>query len=174
MLTFQDCVKIGAFTKPYGYSGTLLLRFDPEWEASLESAERVITEINGLPVPWFTAHDGIRITSSQSALVDLDWIEDQETAEKLCGHEVYLLKEDLVIQAPNQEHNDLTGYQVVVEDGLPIGTIIRTENFSGNLVMILETPHGEKMVPLHEDLVVEHNTALRTLKMNLPDGLLEL
>jgi len=40
--------------------------------------------------------------------------------------------------------------------------------------MILETPHGEKMIPLHEDLVLEHNTSQKTLKMNLPEGLLEL
>jgi len=174
MLTIQDCVKIGTFHKPWGYSGTLLLRFSPEWEASLEQAERIIVEAEGLPVPWFIAREGIRITASGSALVDLEWTETQESALKLCGCDVYLLKEDAIPPEEVGEPEGWNGYKVADESGQQIGVVIRTENFSGNLVMILETPDGEKMVPLHENLVLEKNSIRRTLRMEIPEGLLEL
>lgn len=91
-LRLENCVRIGYFQRTHGIEGTLVLDFSPEWGPSLASTTILILEINGLPVPWFIAEYGIRITSANTALVDLEWIEDDASAQKLCGLKVFLEK----------------------------------------------------------------------------------
>jgi 16S rRNA processing protein RimM len=174
MLTLQECIKIGVFRKPQGFAGTIHLQFEPEWAASVKLAKRLIAETNGLPVPWFVTEDGIRITSPHTALVDLEWTEDKQSAENLSGLSVYLLKEDIVSQDEITDQDDWKGYQVKDERGAHIGTVRHSENYSGNLVLILETPNGEKMIPLHEDLILDNDPSLRIIQMSLPEGLLDI
>lgn len=91
-MRLENCVRIGYFQRTHGIEGTLVLDFSPEWGLSLASTTILILEINGLPVPWFIAEYGIRITSANTALVDLEWIEDDASAQKLCGLKVFLEK----------------------------------------------------------------------------------
>jgi 16S rRNA processing protein RimM len=174
MLSLQDCIKIGVFRKPQGYTGTIILQFEPEWIASVKQAEKLIVETNGLPVPWFVTEDGITITSPRTALVNLEWTEDKQSAESLSGSTVYLLKEDIIREHEIIEQEGWTGYQLRDENGSVIGTVRYAEDFSGNLVLVVETPDGEKMVPLHEDLILNHDPSSRIIQMSLPEGLLEI
>lgn len=173
-LSFNDCIKIGTFRKSHGLSGTLDLAFEPEWETSVEQTELFITETDGLPLPWFVAPDGVRITSYKTALVDLDWIENQQSAKKLCGNSVYILKSNIIPNQETPELSDWTGFSICNEKGDFIGKVNSTENYAGNLVMMVDTLHGEKMVPLHEDLIMEVNIKTRMLTMEFPEGLLEI
>ena len=174
MLTFQDCIKIGSFHKPHGFSGTLQLNFDPEWVTSVAQAGIIITGTDGLPVPWFVVKDGMRITSSGTALVDLEWIEDQASARKLCGSPVFILKGNSIPEVQSSEPAGWKGYSILDENGNHIGMVIRTENFSGNLVMVTDTLNGEKMIPWHEDLILETDQVKKMIRMVIPEGLLEI
>jgi len=174
MLTYDDCTKIGTFRKPHGVAGTLELVFEPEWEASVEQAGILITDTDGLPVPWFVAPNGVRITSSKSALVDLDWINNQNLAKKLCGNSVYILKNHIIAGMKSQELYEWSDFSVYNENGSLVGKINGMENFSGNLVMMIDTPQGEKMVPLHPDLILEINRETRKMTMKFPEGLLDI
>jgi 16S rRNA processing protein RimM len=174
MFSFDDCIKIGMFRKPHGIAGTLELVFEPEWEVSVQHAEIFITETDGLPVPWFVAPDGVRITSSKSALVDLDWIDNQDSAKKLCGNPVCILKKDIIPDMKPQELSEWSGFTLYNEYGYSVGKINKTENFSGNMVMMVDTPVGEKMVPFHPDLIVEINRETRSMTVRFPEGLLDI
>jgi 16S rRNA processing protein RimM len=174
LLSFYDCIKIGAFRKSHGIAGTLDLVFEPEWETSVEHTELFITETDGLPVPWFVAPDGIRITSSKTALVDLEWIENQQSAKKLCGSSVYIPKSKIIPNQKSSELSDWAGFSIYNENDDLIGKVNSLENFAGNLVMMVDTPLGEKMVPLHPDLIIEINHETRKMTMQFPEGLLDI
>ncbi len=45
------------------------------------------------------------------------------------------------------------------------------EDIPGNPCLIVETPDGEAMIPLHEDLIIGMDENKKTLTMNLPEGL---
>jgi 16S rRNA processing protein RimM len=174
LLSFNDCIKIGAFRKAHGINGTLDLVFEPEWETSVENAELFITETDGLPVPWFVAPDGIRITSSKTALIDLDLVENHQLAKRLCGSSVYIPKNKII---PNEESSGLSewaGFSIFNELGALIGKVNSTENFAGNLVMMVDTLLGEKMVPLHPDLIIEIDPETRKMTMKFTEGLLDI
>jgi 16S rRNA processing protein RimM len=174
LLSFDDCTKIGAFRKPHGTAGTLDLVFEPEWAASVELAEIFITDTDGLPVPWFVAPDGVRITSYKTALIDLDWIDNMDSAKRLCGSSVFIPKSKIIPNQETSELSDWAGFSIYNEMGALVGIVNSTENFAGNLVMMVDTSHGEKMVPLHPDLIIEINHETRKMTMEFPEGLLDI
>lgn len=173
MLTLEDCVKIGVFLRPHGVNGTLILAFDPEWEVPVGNASVLFVETDGLPVPWFLVKDSIRFISSQTALVDLEWIEDQQTAKKLCGNNVYIEK-TTAFKTAETGMTDWKGFTLLNTSGMVIGTIIATEDYAGNRVMLVDTPTGEKMVPFHIDLIRGTDSKHHKITMEFPEGLMDI
>ena len=60
------------------------------------------------------------------------------------------------------------------EPGKPVGTVTAHEDIPGNPCIWVETGHGEVLVPLHEELVLEVDEEKETLRMEIPEGLLDL
>lgn len=174
LLNPENCIKIGIFLKPHGISGRIVLHFEGEMEASLEQAKYVLVENDGLPVPWFVQPDGIRIIAQGTALVDLDWIDDDIAAKKLCGSEVYLTP-DQIIQPEGQDTSPgWVGYDIISPESVFIGTITGEDNYSGNLVFTVKTPSGERLVPYHQELFIHADALQKQLTLSIAEGLLDL
>jgi len=174
ILKEEDCVRIGTFRKPHGYSGTLQLYFDPQWEFSLEKAEILMTLTDGLIVPWFVSREGIRIVSSQTALVDLEWIENEVSAKKICGNPVLIEKDKISHDQEMDYSSEWCDYLIYDESGNYTGKIKSEENYAGNTVWIVLTTKGEQLIPYHSDLIRSVDQEAKTVVMAIPAGLLEI
>jgi 16S rRNA processing protein RimM len=173
MNSLENFVKIGTFLRPHGIAGTLVLAFEQEWEEAVENARVMLVETDGLPVPWFVTSDGIRIITSQTALVDLEWIDDHQAAKKLCGNPVYLEKSPTFAMS-DPGPVELTGYSLLDTGGQVIGNIAGLEDYAGNIVLLIETGSGEKLVPYHPDFVRNIDKTGKKLTLQLPEGLLDI
>ncbi len=170
----QHCTRIGSFIKPHGIEGNLLLQFIPDLESAVAQATVLLTETDGLLLPWFTAGEGILITGPGMAVVSLDRVTSEPEARKLCGMLVYLENSALSPGETAEEEASLTGFTLMDGSGAVIGMIIREDNFSGNLVLTVKTPAGNRMVPFHRDLLLGHDLLHKTVTLEMPPGLLEL
>jgi 16S rRNA processing protein RimM len=173
-LSLSNCIQIGHFLKTHRYSGTLLLVFEPEWELTVLNANILITETDGLPVPWFISPDGIRITSHTSALIDLDWIEDQKSAAVLCGNPVYVEKSSIRSSLEKDDKSQWIGFKIYSETGNLVGIITGEENYSGNRVLSVKVKNEEKLIPFHPDLIAAVDIELQSITMRLPEGLTDI
>ncbi len=174
ILNPEDCIRIGTFLKPHGISGRVILQYELEWELSLTEAEYVLVEIDGLPVPWFIQEEGMRIINQGSAFIDLEWIDDDIAAKKLCGKNVCLARSQI---RKDSAHGDLSGwigYDLYSPTSGFVGTITNEENYSGNLVFTVKTPSGERLVPFHAELFVHSDTIHKKLTLQIAEGLLDL
>ncbi len=174
ILSFDQCIRIGTFLKQQGFSGTLQLVFEPEWELSVKYADILFTETDGTLVPWFVAEEGIRITSPKSALVDLDWINTGAASKKLVGCPVFIEKDKTRTNAAEENPSGLIGMCLYEESGQLIGEITNEEDYSGNIVVTIQTRNGEKLIPLHPDLIIGSDPEQNRLIVKLPDGILDL
>jgi 16S rRNA processing protein RimM len=170
-LSFQNCILIGFFQKIHGVSGTLLLNFEPEWELSVLNTDLLVTETDGLPVPWFIAENGIRITTHKTALIDLDWIEDEKAAKRLCGNPVYLEKNKILSVLEDKNLSQWIGFSIYSDSGNLIGKITGEENYSGNIVVSVKVENGEQLIPFHPDLIKAIDYDQKKITMCLPEGL---
>ena len=159
--------RIGQVLKSNGRDGELLVSFVGIAPEDIDLQEPVFIEFDGLPVPFY--FESFTQRGNSRALVRLTGVHDLTDADELAGAALYA-DDDLY----EDEEMDLTGWTVLDADGTRVGTVTAHEDIPGNPCIWVETGHGEVLVPLHEELVLEVDEQKETLRMTIPEGLLDL
>ena len=157
-------LKVAQVLKSNGTDGELLMSFLEVGPEDIDTEEPVYIYFDGLPVPFYFESFNQRGTSR--ALVRLTGVHSLKDADELAGRDVF------ADYFEDEEEEDLTGWKVLGEDGTPIGTITAYEDIPGNLCIYVDTPQGERLLPLHDDLILSMDDATRTLTLRIPAGLL--
>ena len=100
-------------------------------------------------------------------------------AERLRGLEVQVpLPERMPLPASHYYITDLIGCEVRERGGARLGRVrdiqFLGEDTPGTPLLVVETPQGELLVPLADELCTRIDTAARCIEVALPDGLHEL
>ena len=170
----NSCTKIGTIQKPHGISGEISVRFQEQFYESLENADTVFLEIDGLLVPFFITAEGIRFRTGDSAIVPLKWVTTEEEARKLVSLSLYLKNEDLKKEEDHLDFRMLEGFLLVDQRKTRIGNIITVHDFSGNIVLEVDYLGKSILIPFNEDFLISFDQGGRVLALDLPDGLLNL
>jgi 16S rRNA processing protein RimM len=95
-------------------------------------------------------------------------------AEKLVGLSVQIpLAERVKLPAGSYYITDLAGCEVR-EHGLAIGRVRDVQMTGGTPVLEVDSPRGELLIPLAQEICVRVDTAARAIDVVLPEGLLDL
>ena len=159
--------KIAQVLKSNGREGELLVGFVGIAPEDIDLEEPVFIEFDGLPVPFY--FESFTPRGNTRALVRLTGVRNLTDAEELVGRDV-CAEDDLY----EDEDEDLTGWTVLDADGTEVGTVTAHEDIPGNPCIWVETGHGEVLVPLREELVLDVDEQKETLRMTIPEGLLNL
>ncbi len=159
--------RIAQILKSNGRDGELLLGFVGIAPEDIDTQEPVFIEFDGLPVPFY--FESFTPRGNSRALVRLTGVHSLTDADELAGAAVYA-EDDLY----EDEEEDLTGWTVLDADGTKVGTVSAHEDIPGNPCIWVETGHGEVLVPLHEELVLDVDETAQALRMEIPEGLLNL
>ena len=159
--------RIAQVLKSNGRDGELLLGFVGIAPEDIDTQEPVFIEFDGLPVPFY--FESFTPRGNTRALVRLTGVHSLTDADELAGAAVYA-EDDLY----EDEEEDLTGWTVLDADGKKVGTVSAHEDIPGNPCIWVETGHGEVLVPLHEELVLDVDETAQALRMEIPEGLLNL
>lgn len=168
----SDCEKIGFFRKTHGVHGNVVLEFEPKFEYSVEETERFFVELEGLLVPFFIAENGFRFTTANAAIVTFDWVGSEKYAKRLIGCSAYLYKTE-IIDEPEESEEILVDYLLIDENLGEIGMISQVDDYAGNIVLTVNYRGNELLVPYNNDIAVSMDEKLKTLTLNLPEGLLD-
>ncbi len=101
-------------------------------------------------------------------------------AEKLVGLEVQIpLSERMSLPAGSFYTTDLIGCEVVERDGgAPVGRVrdvqFPGEDMKGTPLLEVESPRGELLIPLAQEICVHIDTAAHRIEVVLPEGLRDL
>ncbi len=167
-----DCEKIGYFKKTHGVHGDLVLEFEEHFEYSVEEAERLFIELEGLLVPFFIANDGFRFKSSKSAIIKFDWVDTEKYAKRLVGRSVFLFNEE-IIDEPSENSDLLKGFLLIDQKLGKIGMIGQVDDYSGNIVLTVNYRGNDILIPYNDEITVALDVSQKTITLNLPEGLLD-
>ena len=159
--------RIGQVLKSNGRDGELLVGFTGIAPEDIDLEEPVFIEFDGLPVPFY--FESFTQRGNSRALVRLTGVHNLTDADELAGAILYA-EDDLY----EDEEEDLTGWTVLDADGTKVGTVSAHEDIPGNPCIWVETSHGEVLVPLHEELILDVDETEQAIRMEIPDGLLDL
>ena len=145
------------------------LKFTNLWNAVSSTARRV-----QIRKCWLSHSRG------GQAIFHFEGSDSVADAKKLVGLEVQIpLSERMMLPAGTYYVSDLVGCEVVERDGAaPVGRVrdvqFPGEELKGTPVLELETPQGELLIPLAQEICVRVDTAARRIEVLLPEGLRDL
>ena len=111
------------------------------------------TRYKDLPTFVFVKRDGLFVPFRSEQIAEL------------VGEEGFVLRSDVQDEGDGTlTWQDLVGY-TIEDDGKVVGKIAQVDESTINTLAILE---DERMIPLHEDFIVEIDEDARILRVNLP------
>ncbi len=97
------------------------------------------------------------------------------SAEKLVGLEVQIpFSERMTLSSGRYYVSDLTGCAVWEKNGAALGRVSDVQFTGGTPLLVVDSPRGELLIPLAQEICVRVDTAARRIDVVLPEGLREL
>lgn len=168
MIQESEVFQIGYISRTHGTKGELELQFtDDPFDRG--EAEYLVMELDGILVPFFFTD--WRYKGNESALFLFEDLDSEQKAKRFVGTKVYYPFSALPEPDDDDELSSiraLTGFTV---EG--VGVITHVDDSSMNTLLTIERPDGEEvLVPYHDDFLEAFDLKRRTIKLNLPEGLI--
>ncbi|MDO5656224.1 MAG: ribosome maturation factor RimM [Flavobacteriaceae bacterium] len=167
----EDCYFLGTITKAHGYKGELNVQLDTDDPQAYQNLESVFIEKNGLLVPFFLKSARLHRTNHLRI-----FIEDFDDPESLIGRALYLPLSTLPpLQGNKFYYHEVVGFLVLTKEGEEVGIITHVRDSQVQDLFEIKAKDGrEILIPVIDDWIVEVNRKEKSIKVNLPDGLLEV
>lgn len=168
----EDCYFLGKITRRHGLSGNVILKLDTDQPELYNKLESIFVEINGLLVPFFIEKsswsklDALNISfkNSTEALVD-----------QSLGKNVYLPLATLPKLSGKQfYYHEIIGFTIFDEENNNCGIIESVNDQTAQNYFITNLGGKEVVIPLIKDWIHEVNRDEKFLKMQLPEGLIDV
>ena len=169
MIKPEEVYKIGRLGKAHGVKGEVSFQFDDDIFDRVD-ADYLVLDIDGILVPFFM--EEYRFRNDTVCLVKFCDIDTQQRAQELTGCDVYFPRA-LAEEADNDlSLASLVGFTIVsAPDGFPVGIIATIDDTTANILFELE---DGRLIPANDDLIVDIDTEHRQIRMNIPEGLLDI
>ena len=173
MIKRETVYKIGVIGKPHGVRGEVCIRFADDVFDRVE-ADYLLLDMEGILVPFFM--EEYRFRTDETVLVKFCDIDTEERVRELTGAEVYFPRSLAEEEDGQVSWAQIIGYSLVdSRTGKVIGHIETVDETTLNTLFEVATDDGKQLlIPAREDLIREVDTEKRIIKMEIPDGLLEL
>ena len=170
---WDDMALVGRIARPHGLRGQVVINPETDfveerfaegatvWTRSAAGDERLTVASmrvqNGRPVVGFEGFTRI------------------EDVERLAGLELRVPEETLQpLQPGSYYEHQLVGCIVETAAGDVVGTVAAVEGGAGATRLVMRGPRGEILIPLAVDICVDIDVVNKRIRINPPDGLLEL
>lgn len=176
MIKTEDIIQVGKFQKTHALKGELNMISDIDAEYFKEG-NPVIIDDDGIWVPFYA--ESIRPKGSTSYLIKLEGIDSEKDASQFINKGIYILRRDAEewLEEDLVDDEELIGYSVIdFSSGNKIGEIIDIDDSTSNLLFIVENGELEETfyLPANEDLIEEVDDENKIIKLNIPEGLLDI
>ena len=166
MIQANELIRIGTMRRPHGKSGELQCQMDNDYWNEAE-ADFLILLLDGIFVP-FRVEDW-RGKGADSLIFRLKGVDTEVKALRLVNAEAYMLRRDLNEEAEEMmTWQDLTGYEVLNSEHVVQGRVAAVDESTINTLLELE---DGRLLPVHEDLLIEIDEPHKRIILDLPEGL---
>lgn len=168
----EDCYFLGKITRRHGLAGNVILKLDTDQPELYNKLESIFVEINGLLVPFFIEKSSwskldalnIAFKNSSEALVD-----------QSLGKNVYLPLTTLPKLSGKQfYYHEIIGFEILDQDNNNCGVIRSVNDQTAQNYFVTNLDGKEVVIPIIKDWILEVDREERFIKMQLPEGLIDV
>lgn len=174
MIRAEEVYKIGRIGKPHGVKGEVSFMFTDDVFDRVD-ADYLVLSVEGILVPFF--FEEYRFKNNDTALVKFCDIDDKSQAQGLTGCDVYFPKKLSDRSDDEFSLGELEGFTVINDGdgGSQIGMISYVDDATENVLFGVKTPEGgDVLIPASNDFITAVDAERREIRVNLPEGLLDL
>lgn len=165
-------IRIGKIVATHGLKGGLILTHivgDSKW---LKKGTALFVEMNkGSHIPYFVAD--FKATGNDEYIITLEDIDKIESAKRLVGKHAYA-NEDILKGYTNESPLLWIGFELIDKKAGSLGPIEDVLQTGSQWLAKLTIQKKEVLIPLIEQTIEAIDIKKKTLKVNLPEGLLEI
>ena len=173
MIKQEDVYKIGRLGKPHGVKGEISFLFDDDVFDRVD-AEYLILDLDGILVPFFL--EEYRFHGDTTALLKFCDIDTQEQASELTGSNVFFPRNSVANDGDEISRAEIIGFSLIDnETEAKIGVISGIDDSTPNILFNVTAEDGKQLlIPASADLIARVSPQTREIKINLPEGILNL
>ena len=169
MIRAEEVYKIGRLGKAHGVKGEVSFQFDDDIFDRVD-ADYLVLDIDGILVPFFM--EEYRFRNDTVCLVKFCDIDTQQRAQELTGCDVYFPRALAEEAEEMPSLASLVGFEIVdASNGNTVGNIVAIDDSTINLLFELE---DGTLIPASDELIEDIDAEQRTIRMNIPEGLLDI
>ena len=162
-------IEIGAIVKPHGLKGQLVFFVEEIYSGVIFDFKSIYLNQFSSKVPYKVME--VSRLSNGTFKIELAGVNSVEAANALRKAKVYQEEAKL----PKSQTIEWEGYRVEGGDGIFIGTVEEVLENSMQIILVVVNENDEEfMIPLVEEFIVGFSEEEETLRLNLPEGLLDL
>ena len=169
MIRQEDVYKIGRLGKAHGVKGEVSFQFDDDIFDRVD-ADYLVLDIDGILVPFFM--EEYRFRSDSVCLVKFCNVDTQQRAQELTGCDAFFPRALAEEGDEMPSLSMLVGFKIVNNvNGKTVGRIAAIDDSTANILFEME---DGMLIPANDDLIEVIDAEQQQIKMNIPQGLLDI
>ena len=168
----QDNLKeIGHFSRLHGYSGKLVISFINETPSILTKKITIWLNIYGIMTPYKIQE--IQPLNKNKLVLTLLNV-DKDKAEELKNKSVFVNPKDVDLPEEKFDKNNITGYDLFSKEEENLGKVSAVIKIKNNNLIQIYINETEVLLPFSEKTILVLDHSKKQIKLDIPDGLIEL
>jgi 16S rRNA processing protein RimM len=170
----RDWVLLAEVDRPRGLRGEVVARLHADDPSRLDSIDTLRIVAPG-GEPREVRLEGWK-RKGERVVLKLSGVDTVEDAEELRNSEILVARSSSPAQAPEGRFfaHQLEGLRVLTRDGRELGRVDRLLSPSGQTLLVVAGERGEILIPLVEAICVEIDPDGGLIRIDPPDGLVDL
>lgn len=171
----NDYLNIGTTQKTHGTIGEIKVKIEDTYFEDFIKASVIFLDIKGKKVPYFLE----AIRGNDPLIVKFEEVDNKETAKQIVNKVLFLRKTDVqnpikTDKSALEQYEAFIGFEMIELEQGRIGPIKEIVEMPQQILAIVTYQGKEIYIPLNEQFVKEIKQDEKIIKVELPEGLLEL
>lgn len=172
----MEYIEIGRTQKTHGVQGELKVFIEDKYWDDFEHNKRVFLDIRGIKMPYFIKS----MRGKGAPIVHFEDVPNREAAMLLQHKNILLREQDLLPNVDRSgfdeelEFGFLEGFRMIDAQSGDIGVIEEVLDMPQQEMALIMYQGREVLIPLNEHFISEIDKPGKTVRVDLPEGLLGL
>ena len=164
---------LGKITRKYSFKGELIIFLDTDSHSLYYTLNKVFLKIDKSFIPYFISE--ISKYKNNSIKVKFEDVDDENEAIELINKKVYLPISSLPkLKGKKFYYHEIQNYEVYDKSLGKIGVIEYVNDQAPQHLFVIKKDDKEILIPLNNDFIIELDRDKKIIKMDLPEGLINL
>jgi 16S rRNA processing protein RimM len=172
-MTKEDCFYFGYIVKPIGYEGFFAVKAETDDMQRYSNLKTIFVDLNGTLTPFFIAN--VQVKDKEIIWLKAEGFNTADDIQALIRKEIFLPLNLLPELKGNKfYYHEIVGFNVIDEVYGEIGKVKDVIELPHQTILQIMKDYTEILIPLHHDILKEVDRESKSIKINAPEGLIDI